>query len=302
LGRSERLLIACAVLIFVGCGDGGRGATTAGVVDIGGGRMMYRECRGIGTPIVVLVSGKGNRADIWSARLDPTKPSPTVFRAVGEFTRVCAYDRPLTTGTADEPSRSDPVPEPVTAADGAADLHALLVAADEAGPYVVVGHSYGGLISRLYASTYPADASGLVLVDALSEGLYDGLTPEQRAVFETLNFVPERVDNVRSFAQVRAAPAVPPMPVIVLTADKRPITAQDIAEGKFPPIVTEDFADALWTAQWAAQDSLASLFPDGEHITNTNSGHYIQLEQPRLVIDSIRAVVDSVRTANPLLR
>src|SRR5262249_62265555 len=81
LGRSERLLIAWAVLIFVGCGDGGRGATTAGVVDIGGGRMMYREGRGIGTPIVVLVSGKGNRADILSARLAPTKPSPKLFRA-----------------------------------------------------------------------------------------------------------------------------------------------------------------------------------------------------------------------------
>jgi hypothetical protein len=92
------------------------------------------------------------------------------------------------------------------------------------------------------------------------------------------------------------------MPVIVLTADQRPITAQDIAEGKFLPIVTEEFADALWTAQWAAQESLASLFPDGEHITNTNSGHYVQLEQPRLVIDSIRAVVDSVRTSNRLLR
>lgn len=155
LGSGERMLIAWAALIFVGCGDGGHSATTAGVVDIGGGRMMYRECRGTGTPIVVLVSGKGNRADIWSARLDPTKASPTVFRAVGDFTRVCAYDRPLTTGTADEPGRSDPVPEPVTAADGAADLHALLVAADEAGPHVVVGHSYGGLISRLYASTYP---------------------------------------------------------------------------------------------------------------------------------------------------
>lgn len=132
--------------------------------------------------------------------------------------------------------------------------------------------------------------------------MYDGLTPEQRAVFETLNLIPERVDNVRSFAQVRAAPAVPPMPAIVLTADKRPITAQDIADGKFPPIVTEEFADALWTAQWAAQDSLAGLFPDGEHISNTNSGHYILLEQPELVIDSIRAVVDSVRTGTPLRR
>ena len=65
MGRRERLLIAWAVLIFAGCGSGGGGAITAGDVDIGGGRTMYRECRGIGTPTVVLVSGKGNRADIW---------------------------------------------------------------------------------------------------------------------------------------------------------------------------------------------------------------------------------------------
>jgi pimeloyl-ACP methyl ester carboxylesterase len=63
-----------------------------------------------------------------------------------------------------------------------ADLHVLLTAAGEAGPYVPVAHSYGGLIGRLYASTYPDDVSGLVLVDALSEGLKDAETPEQWAI------------------------------------------------------------------------------------------------------------------------
>ena len=259
---------------------------------------MYGECDGVGAPTVVLISGKGNRADIWSTPLEPASPGPTVFPEIARLTRVCAYDRPLTIGGMDEPSRSDPVAEPVTAADGVADLHALLAAATESGPYVLVGHSYGGLISRLYASTYPEDVAALVLVDALSEGLYDGLTPDQQAVFETLNFIPERIDNVSSFAQVRNAAAVGAIPVVVLTADRRPITAEDIAAGKFPPIVTEDFADDLWTAQWAAQDRLASLFPNGEHITNTNSGHYIQLEQPQLVIDSIRELVDKVRNTD----
>ena len=270
-------------------------ASIARLVNIGVGRKMYLECRGSGSPTVVLISGKGNRADIWSTP-NPEKPGPVVFPEVARFTRVCAYDRPGTTGAlASEPSRSDPVPEPVTVADGVADLHALLIASKESGPFVLVGHSIGGLISRLYASTYPTDVAGLVLVDALSEDLYKRLTPEQQAVFEKLNDLPEKYDNVRSFQQVRAAPSVRAMPVVVLTADRSPITRKDIAAGRFPPEVTANFADALWAAQVPAQDSLARLFPNAKHITNTNSSHYIQIDQPQLVIDSIREVVDAVR-------
>lgn len=271
------------------------GSNSGGLVDIGRGRKMYLECRGSGSPTVVLVSGKGNRADIWSTP-NPEKPGPVVFPEVAKLTRVCAYDRPGTTGAlASEPTRSDPVPEPVTVADGVADLHALLIASKESGPFVLVGHSIGGLISRLYASTYPTDVAGLVLVDALSEDLYKRLTPEQQAVFEKLNDLPEKYDNVRSFQQVRAAPSVRAMPVVVLTADRSPITRKDIAAGRFPPEVTANFVDALWAAQKPAQDSLARLFPNAKHITSTNSSHYIQILQPQLVIDSIREVVDAVR-------
>ena len=93
-----------------------------------------------------------------------------MFPEVSKFTRVCAYDRPGTP-VGEKPSRSDPVPQPTTAGDAVADLHALLRAAGEAGPYVLAGQSYGGLVVRLYAMTYPEEVSGLVLVDALSEGL-----------------------------------------------------------------------------------------------------------------------------------
>ena len=70
------------------------------------------------------------------------------------------------TPVGEKPSRSDPVPQPTTAKDAVADLHALLSAAGETGPYVLVGHSYGGLVVKLYARTYPKDVAGLVLVDA----------------------------------------------------------------------------------------------------------------------------------------
>ena len=74
---------------------------------------------------------------------------------------------PIPPGDPSLRSRSDPVPQPRTARDLVADLHALLHAAAVPGPYVLVGHSLGGVVVRLYASTYPDEVAGLVLVDAL---------------------------------------------------------------------------------------------------------------------------------------
>ena len=88
--------LAIAVL-GMACGGGASQRSMSTVVDVGAGRMMYIECEGVGSPAVVLVSGKGNRADTWSTNVvDPGKPEATVFRDVGSYTRVCAYDRPMT--------------------------------------------------------------------------------------------------------------------------------------------------------------------------------------------------------------
>jgi pimeloyl-ACP methyl ester carboxylesterase len=84
-------------------------------------------------------------------------------------------------------SRSDPVPMPRTAVDVVADLHALLRAAGVPGPYVFAGHSLGGLFVRLYASTYPREVLGIVLVDAYSERLKALLTPQRWAALVRLN-------------------------------------------------------------------------------------------------------------------
>ena len=257
---------------------------------------MYLECLGDGAPTVLLVSGKGDRADTWqTTRLEPQDARASVLVRTAQFTRVCAYDRPGTVGIGGEPSRSDSGAEPATARDGVRDLHALVTAAYVQGPYVIVGHSYGGLIARLYASIYPDEVAGLVLEDALSEGLYDGLTSAQRDVLESINLLPERVGTVASFEQVTSAPRVRQVPMTILTADRPPISAQDVASGMFPADVTAEFVVALWSAQVAAQDALAKLFPNAKHVTNTHSRHYIHLEQPQVVVDSIREVVDAVR-------
>jgi pimeloyl-ACP methyl ester carboxylesterase len=149
--RLDVLLIVVVFLIeSFTVAVGAEAGTFAGLVDIdsGSGRKMYLKCRGTGSPTVVLVGGLRASADDWDIS-DQSKP--TVFAEVGKFSRVCACDRPGTP-VGEKPSRSDPVPQPTTAKDAVADLHALLSAAGEAGPYVLVGHSYGGLIGRLYTS------------------------------------------------------------------------------------------------------------------------------------------------------
>ena len=279
----------------------------AGLVEIGGGRQMYIECSGTGSPTVVLESGLRGAADVWSMS-SAGEGAPTVFPEVANFTRVCAYDRPGTVVGGESPSRSDPVPQPTTAQDGVADLHALLSAAEEPGPYVLVGHSYGGLVVRLYAMNYPQDVSGLVLIDAISGFLQAGMTPEQRELWKPL-IDPvtqediaeyegiERPDSDRSFEEVRAAAPLRPLPLVVLSAD-RPWGSQIpslIASGALPPDTPPDFGYVIDAAQKPAQEDLAKLVPSAEHITETNSGHDIHNEQPQLVIDAIRQVVDADR-------
>jgi pimeloyl-ACP methyl ester carboxylesterase len=304
--RFTLVAAACAALLGVAPSEQTASPRDfSGLVDIGGGRKMYLECRGTGSPTVVLVAGLKASAEDWSMA---NKSMPAVFPEIAKFTRVCAYDRPGTP-FGEKPSRSDPVKQPTNAGEAVADLHALLNAAGEARPFVLVGHSYGGLIARLFASTYPEEVSGLVLVDALTDGLRDAETPEQWAIqrilmegdiSESLVLYPdlERIDPDLSFDQVRAAPPPRPIPLIVLSADRPwgPQVPSMIKAGMLPADVPPDFGYVTDAAQKQAQEILAELVPNAKHITNTNSGHEIHKEQPQLVIDSIRTVVDAGRT------
>ena len=136
----------------------GQRADFAGRVEIRAGRTLYLECRGRGRPTVVLEAGTGDLGDVWS--IAPSGPGRAVLPAVARFTRVCAYDRPGTYLLPDRLSRSDPVAMPRSARDVVLDLRALLGAAHVPGPYVLAGHSFGGLIARLYATTYPRRSLG----------------------------------------------------------------------------------------------------------------------------------------------
>jgi len=279
----------------------------AGLVDIGAGRNMYLECRGTGSPTVFIVPGGRAAADEWTVH------SP-VFADVAKFTRVCAYDRPGTSLAEGTPSRSDPVPMPTTAAASTVDLHALVAAAGIDTPFVIVGHSYGGLVVRLYGMTYPEDVAGMVLVDALSEGLRAAETPEewkwQKLILdgdltETLKVYPdiERADADESFDQLLAAPPLRPMPLVVLSADRPwgPLVPGFIADGLLAPNTPPDVGYVTDRAQKVAHADLAALVPGSKHVTKTDSGHVIHHDNPGLVTESIREVVDAVRAGRTAL-
>lgn len=266
------------------------------IVAIGGGKRIYMESAGKGKPTVVLVAGLRNRGDIWSVQADDGKKRTMVMPGVAALTRVIAYDRPGTTLGADQFSRSDAVRQPRTVRDAALELHALLRAAKIPGPYVLVGHSTGGLIARLYASVYPREVCGMVLVDAISETMQSLLSAQDWALYRRLiTDAPaalsgykdlETIDFVKSFAQMRSARPMRAMPLVVLARDK----ASEIG-GSFPA----GFQDRVEKAWFLAQSKLAKLVPGERFVSKTGSGHYVQLAQPQMVIDAIRWVVDAVR-------
>ena len=150
-------------------------ADTAGSVDIGGGRKMYVECRGAGAPAVVIVAG----GKAVGGRLDRGRVARRAerLRRDRRLHRVCAYDRPGTP-VGEAPSRSDPAPQPTNG--GRRGRRPPRAARRRR-------HRHAGgarrriptaaLVVRLYARTYPDDVAGMVLVDALSEGLREAETP-----------------------------------------------------------------------------------------------------------------------------
>ena len=260
---------------------------------------MYLKCSGSGSPTVILEAGYRNDADIWSTQFEPGKS--TIFPEVAKFTRVCAYDRPGTFLDADHLGRSTPVPMPRTARDLVSDLHALLQTAHVPAPYVFAAHSFGGIFARLYASTYPNEV-GMVLVDALSEKVRTGLKPERWKLYVDFGFTKptpglekykdiETLDVNASLDQMEKAASAEPlrlMPLFVLTQ------GQPFDLSPWQPLPA-DFPKALDRVRHTAQDALATLAPNAKHKIATKSSHYIQVQEPQLVIDAIKQVVEAVR-------
>ncbi len=276
----------------------------AGLVDIGG-RSLYLTCAGSGGPTVVLVTGYRDTSDIWSRdQRNLTDPRTMVLPALAEFTRVCAYDRPGTaTSVGDEDliSRSDAVPQPRTATDAVEELHALVHAAGIETPFVLAAHSLGGAIARLYTSAYPEDVSGLVLIDAYNEFIEALMTPEQWASLVAFNaeLGTDDIVPIPGYGDIETIPYGSMNPELRETAPFGDIPLAVVAHGVPFEIdtVPEGFtsAEELEGFLTAANEQLSTLATDARYWVGETSGHYVQQDQPELVVEAVRQVVTGVR-------
>jgi len=281
------LLVLCAVM-FSQCGAARRGSTNAPqsswteqLVDVGG-RRLYIKCSGEprkGAPIVVMDAGMGNTSEVWSA----------VQPQVAQFARVCSYDR-AGMGKSDRDQKAH------SSADIVNDLHNLLAKAGVNPPYVLVGHSLGGMNARLYASKYPNDVVGMVLVDSAHEDENDRmlavLPPEikQRAKPEDMVIrTAEDIDFNRSVAEVRAANWHSDIPLIVLTRGSATFNPRDYAIPSLAPKFEQ--------IRLELQKELVRRSSKGKQVIAEKSGHNIHRDQPDLVIEAIREVMETKSAA-----
>lgn len=251
------------------------------LVDIGG-RRLFIKCSGEarrGLPIVVMDAGMANTSDAWSL----------VQLKVAQFARACSYDR---AGM----GRSDSAPQTHASQDIVNDLHTLLAKAEINPPYVLVGHSLGGMNARLYASQYPKEVVGMVLVDSThedeTERMFALLPPEILKKAKPEDMVvqsAERLDFNKSIAQVRAANWHGDIPLIVLTRGSATLNPNDYAVPSLAPKFEQ--------IRLELQQELVRRSSRGKQIIAEKSGHNIHRDQPELVIDAIREVVEEAKSA-----
>jgi pimeloyl-ACP methyl ester carboxylesterase len=274
---------------------------TAGLVDLGDGRSLFLNCQGEGSPTVFVIPGKGSYADAWNAAVPPADPirsspydvieeatlGPSPISAqplVAKTTRICTYDRPNTRPDGDD--RSTPVPQPHTVQSDVDDVVNLIAAAHLPTPMVFVAHSYGGLVLDLLARTHPDLVSGMVFTEPTSEFLRTVGRPDQNSTFNTDAQVADPGEEAvladDAFDRIAAAPPLPRVPAIVLSADKFP------APAALKP-------DNYTQAQVHQANDLLAAALGTTNVTVPGTGHNQMLYQPQAIADQIVTVVDEVR-------
>jgi len=288
------------------------------MVDVGGYKLHMID-QGQGGPIVVIDSGVGCNSFDWSL----------IQPEIAKFTRVITYDR---AGYA----WSDASPLPRTSENIVDELHAMLQNAGIQGPYVLVGHSFGGMNVQLFAKKYPNEVAGIVLVDAVHENvmkiipqifvnfkgyihkkllyayvgifrmmadiklLYKPLSDKNkmmnyvyknsatyyRTLFNQLDCIQKSCDQVEAVGGSLGG-----IPLIVISAGKEVIPVQ----GPCGDYYTQQEADGINKHWQDLQVDLVTKSTRGKQVVARQSGHNIPAEQPDIIVESVREIIDDYK-------
>jgi len=256
-------------------------ATRERMIDMGGRRLHILEA-GSGPATVVFESGFGEDASTWK----------DVQPQIGQFAHTFAYDR-AGLGKSDMAVAGA---HARTVQDMVADLHALLQAAKVPAPYVLGGHSLGGALVQIFAHDYPNEVAGLVLVDPEDSGLVDLLrthmndadwAARQKAIDEAVSGMTPgiRAEQDAAFKNsgniASQAVPLPDVPIMLLTGTKK--------NPEFPGNPLEQ------DLKMDLHKALLAKIAHGKQVLAPNSRHYIQNDQPELVIEATREVIGKER-------
>ena len=254
---------------------------TEKMVDVGG-RKLCTCFYGKGSPSVILVSGFGATQSYWNP----------VIPELAEQTTVLTFDR---AGI----GKSEINDLATHGLQSAKDLHVILEKMEIPKPSLLIGHSYGGDVVRLFASLYPKDMGGMILEDAQHEGVLD----EQRKILKGKDLEiledmvtkfsppenPETEGDYRiiTIEQLKNYKRLPDIPFVVLTAGNR--------SQAMPPVFSEEAKEKIAKLGVELQKKLVTLIPGGKHVIVEGVGHNIHLEKPDALIGPIIDMITRVR-------
>lgn len=307
--RRILLIVALFIVLLAGAGllyqsiasaqDASSYPPSGKLIDVGGYRL-HLYCTGTsrpGSPTVILEGGLGETSLTWS------KVQP----GVASFARVCSYDR---AGY----GWSDNGPQPRTDQRLVSELHTLLAKAGVPPPYILVGHSVGGIMMRLYAFTYPKQVAGLVLVDSAHE---DQMRyPELRLDASQLSLcqaiapfgIPRLIGLMNddsatypSTVQLAARAQFYQTRFCQTMLDEAMEWNESVAQvhasrhslGRLPLVVLTQDGNGVPLSWFTLQKDLVSLSTTSTQVMATRSGHNIQLDQPDLVVAAVKRVLSS---------
>ena len=253
---NRRFLSLFAVLLLSGCVS----LPNVKVEDIDNRKVAYAT-KGEGTPVIVLVSGMGAAMSTWAP----------VFLSLTEVSTVFAYDRPRY-------GKSSQKQLPATAGELAEQLRQNLVSTGHAPPYLLAGHSAGGLYANVFARMYPNEVAGIVLIDATHPSQFEYFREHEPELYAT--FVSSTANGKLAYEasilmninnEFKSLGPFPDVPLAILTAGN-----------------SSKHETSKFRKKWLEyQQDLANMSTGGTNKVIAGSGHFIHVDKPQAVINEI---------------